>query len=105
MFFVCLVDVSFYLTPLVTFFGSVQAECRPRSTYPSRKTRHHRTVPQTALQTQELHVVCVHEPCPGKMLITWEVLQVLVEMQWKDLINMEKIVYEQVTGGWSGKKE
>lgn len=98
MFLVGLVIVSFYLTPPVVFFGSVQVECWPCSTYPSRKTRHHRTVPQTALQTQELHVVCVHEPYPGKMLITWEVLQVLVETQWKDLINMAKIVHEQVIG-------
>lgn len=103
MFSVCVVIVSFYLTPPVVFFGSVQAECWPCSTYPSRKTRHHRTVPQTALQTQELHVVCVHEPYPGKMLITWEVLLVLVETQWKDLINMAKIVHEQVIGKKSKK--
>lgn len=63
-----------------TSFASFQAKCWPCSTNPARKTCHHWTVPQAALQTQELHVVCVNEPCSGR-IFHMECIYVLIKRE------------------------
>lgn len=61
-----------WLTPLISLHSSFvtpQTDCWG-FTCPFRQTGHNSTVPQAALQTQELYVVCINESCPGKKKIS-----------------------------------